>query len=299
MGIEVAEHQRLISATAADLPEPVAAALAHPSSGRHGVIEAAGIRWATVSWGTESDPPVVLVHGVTSESMNWWRTGPAVAALGRHVIAVDLPGHGATGQWAGRHRHIETATDLAEMLRRTGLDLDTLDVVAHSWGAMVASNLPKAGLRPRTLVLIDPPYLTRDQLEALTRDPIERRYETFEEAIAVIRSTQPRYHDGDVRAKAIALTRFDVEGVRSILVDNGDWHAGLDALADPSAAGIAVWYIRGAWDDGGLIPDSKVPEIAARVGADHVLTIAGGPHSPMRTHPEATTLAILRALDSA
>jgi hypothetical protein len=28
-----------------------------------------------------------------------------------------------------------------------------------------------------------------------------------------------------------------------------------------------------------------------------VITIAGGPHSPQRTHPEATILAILRAVN--
>jgi hypothetical protein len=36
--------------------------------------------------------------------------------------------------------------------------------------------------------------------------------------------------------------------------------------------------------------------LAARIGAEHVLTVAGGPHSPQRTHPEATLVALLRAL---
>ena len=31
-------------------------------------------------------------------------------------------------------------------------------------------------------------------------------------------------------------------------------------------------------------------------GSDHVITISGAGHSPQRTHPEATILAILRAL---
>ena len=57
-----------------------------------------------------------------------------------------------------------------------------------------------------------------------------------------------------------------------------------------------AWLIRGDWDAGGLIQDSKMPAIEAQLGADHVITIAGGPHSPQRTHPEATVLAILRAL---
>ena len=186
--------------------------------------------------------------------------------------------------------------DLAELIRAFGIDRPDLDVVAHSWGAMVASNLPAAGVRPRTMVLVDPPYLTRDELEALTRDPTERRYETFEEARRVIRATQPLYADGDVDAKAMALTRFDVDGVRDVLLENGDWHAGLQALAHPAARDVPIWYVLGEAASGGLVPDEHLPELAARAGADHVLTIVGGPHSPMRTHPEATTLAILLAL---
>jgi pimeloyl-ACP methyl ester carboxylesterase len=33
------------------------------------------------------------------------------------------------------------------------------------------------------------------------------------------------------------------------------------------------------------------------VGPARLVTIAGGPHSPQRTHPEATLVALLRALD--
>lgn len=296
MGIEVADHHRLVTATAADLPPAVRRALADPSPPRTTRIVAAGISWATISWGSEAHEPILLVHGVTSEAMNWWRTGPAIAALGRHVVAVDLPGHGATGQWSGRHRHHDTAVDLAELIRALGIGRPDLDVVAHSWGAMVASNLPAAGIRPRTIVLVDPPYLTRDELEALTRDPTERRYETFEGARRVVRAAQPLYAEGDVDAKAMALTRFDVEGVRDILIENGDWHAGLQGLADPAARGIPTWYVLGDPASGGLVPDEHLPELARRVGADHVLTIVDGPHSPMRTHVAATTLAILLAL---
>ena len=45
-----------------------------------------------------------------------------------------------------------------------------------------------------------------------------------------------------------------------------------------------------------MIADEHVPALAERVGSDHVITIAGAGHSPQRTHPEATILAILRAL---
>jgi hypothetical protein len=33
-----------------------------------------------------------------------------------------------------------------------------------------------------------------------------------------------------------------------------------------------------------------------QLGSERVITIPGSPHSPQRTHPEATTFAILRAV---
>jgi len=54
--------------------------------------------------------------------------------------------------------------------------------------------------------------------------------------------------------------------------------------------------IRGEEAAGGLVPDAALPAFAARVGADHILTLVGAPHAPQRTHPAETTLAILRAL---
>ncbi len=293
-------HER-IRATAADLPAPVAAALANPTPGVRGTVEAAGYRWATLSWGDPGSPPIVLVHGVTSDSMTFWRIGPAIAASGRYVVAVDLPGHGRTRAWAGRHRFAETAADLAAFIRASGLDGDDLEgdhlaVLGHSWGGMVVAGLPAAGIRPATLILLDPPALPRDGMEPMTRDPHERFYDDLGEAIAVIRATYPMWTDGDVLAKAEGLHRFETEAARAVLLDNGDWDAGLAALADPAAADVPLWYIRGEFEHGGLIPEAALPALAARAGPGHVLTIAEGPHSPQRTHPEATLVAILRAL---
>jgi pimeloyl-ACP methyl ester carboxylesterase len=285
-------------ATARDLPRPVADGLARPAPGEPGSIDAGGTAWAFSSWGSQADPPLLLVHGVTSNAGIWWRVGPALAASGRRVVAVDMPGHGRAHGWRGRHRFSETASDLAGFIRAAGLAAPALAVVGHSWGAMVAAHLPGAGLRPATLVLLDPPAMTLDQLEALTREPTERPYATLVEAEAAVRAANPSWSDGDVAAKARALTEFDAEAVLAVLLENGDWDAGMAALRDPAAAGISTWLIRGEGATGGFIPDAAVPAIEAQLGAERVLTIPGGPHSPQRTHPEATILAILRALDS-
>jgi pimeloyl-ACP methyl ester carboxylesterase len=280
----------------ADLPPPVAAALTRPRPSRAGTIEAAGYTWATSAWGVPSDPPLLLVHGLTSDAGIWWRVGPALAAAGRHAIAFDMPGHGRTGGWRGRHRFAETADDVAAFIRAAGLARDDLVVLGHSWGAMVAAHLPAAGIRPATLVLLDPPARTRTELEPMADEPTERPYRTLTEAMATVRAAYPTWSDGDVEAKAEALCCFDPGAAQAILLENGTWDAGLAALRAPAAAGVPVWLIRGEWAAGGLIPDERVPDIEAQLGSGRVITIPGAPHSPQRTHPAATVAAVLRAL---
>jgi pimeloyl-ACP methyl ester carboxylesterase len=290
-----------LTATAADLPTGVAAALAAPERGARGHVDAGGTRWPTLRWGDTALPPVLLVHGVTSNAGIWWRVGPAIAAAGRYVVALDMPGHGRTAPATRSHRFLDTATELAGFVRAAGLagpDLadPRLAVVGHSWGGMVTANLPAAGLAPRTLALLDPPSLTLARLRALTESPTERDYATLEEATTAVRAANPTWSDGDVEAKAIALTEFNPQLVLDVLLKNGDWDAGMATLRHPNARGVDTWLIRGEWKTGGYIPESRVPRIEAQLGADHVITIEGAPHSPQRTHPEATVLAILRAL---
>ena len=288
-----------LTATAATLPPAVAAALADPAQGERSELDVDGIHWPIISWGNPAAPPVLLVHGVTSNAGIWWRIGPALAAADRRVIAVDMPGHGRTAKAPRSHRVADTAGELAAFVRAAGIDRPDLAIVGHSWGAMVSAHLPAAGLRPRTIVLLDPPYLTLARLEALTKEPDERDYATVEEAIAAVRAANPSWSDGDVAAKAQALTEFDPQLVLDVLLKNGDWDGGMAALRDPKARDVDVWLIRGEWSTGGFIPDSKVPSIERQLGADHVITIAGGTHSPQRTHPEATAFAILTAFQGA
>jgi pimeloyl-ACP methyl ester carboxylesterase len=287
-----------LSATSSELPPAVATALARaePSEGDQGEVSAAGTIWPTTSWGPDGDPPVLLVHGVTSNAGIWWRVGPAIAAAGRRVTAVDMPGHGRTDRSPRSHRFADTAAELVSFVRAAGLDRSELAVVGHSWGGMVSAHLPAAGLTPRTLVLIDPPVLTLDQLEALTREPDERRYDTVAEAARAVRAANPGWSDGDVNAKARALTEFNPQLVLDVLLKNGDWDGGMGALRDAGSSNIDVWLIRGEWSAGGFIPDDNVSAIEAQLGAERVITIEGAPHSPQRTHPEATVLAILRAI---
>jgi pimeloyl-ACP methyl ester carboxylesterase len=302
VGVDARKHDAIVSAVPGNLPEAVVAVLSASAmedvpSGESLTIAAAGMTWAVRAWGSSSYDPVLLVHGIMSDAGVFWRLGPALAAAGHRVVTTDMPAHGETRPWRGRYALGDTAADVAALIRSLDLDVDTLSVLGHSWGGMVVAGLPIAGIRPRKLILLDPPCLEIDDLAALTQDPIERRWNSIEEALERLNVMHPEWSHGDVEAKARALTRFDAEAVRSILSRNGRWDSGLTLLAEPAASGVSVWYLRGEPEFGGLIPDHMLPQLAARVGDSHVLTIAAGSHAPMRTHHlEATTLAILHAL---
>jgi pimeloyl-ACP methyl ester carboxylesterase len=278
------------------LPSPIAAALVAPDAGSRITIEAAGIPWSALIWGDPGARPLLLIHGVTSSAAVWWRVGPALAAAGRRVIAVDQAGHGRTGHWRGHHRMRDNAADLAAFVRGAGLDRPDLQVAGHSWGAASAAALPAVGLRPASLVLLDPPVLPLERISLEVSDPAQQPVPSVELATEAIRAAQPTWSEGDVRAKAEAVMELDFDAARSVLLENGDWDGGLADLRDPAAAGVDTWLIRGDPAAGGYVDDVAAGEFASLIGPDHVITIPGGPHSPQRTHPVETVQAFLRAI---
>src|SRR3954451_19298745 len=119
-----------------DVPEAVVDALTFPTPAHTATVEAATIPFFVRSWGQTTERPLLLLHGVTSSSLGWWRVGSGLAAAGFQVFAPDMPGHGRTGSWRGRWRFRDTARDLVALVDALGVSRDELRVVGHSWGAM-------------------------------------------------------------------------------------------------------------------------------------------------------------------
>lgn len=281
------------------LPDAVANALDAPSPGDRMTVSAADIPWSALTWGDPEARPLLLIHGVTSSAAVWWRVGPALAATGRRVVAVDQAGHGRTGHWKGHHRFRDNAADIAAFIRASGLDEPELQVIGHSWGAVTSAALPVAGIRPATLILLDPPVLPFERISLEASDPSQQPAALLAEAAAAVRAAEPGWSDGDVQAKAEAVMELDFEAARAVLLDNGDWDGGLADLRDPAAAGLDVWLVRGDPATGGYVDDDAAAAFGEIIGSAHVLTISGGPHSPQRTHPQQTVACFLEALGPA
>ena len=149
------------------------------------------------------------------------------------------------------------------------------------------------------MILLDPPVLPLERIALEAADPSQQPATSLQEAIAAVRAAQPDWAERDILAKAEATMSLDFEAARSVLLDNGDWDGGLGDLRAPAAHGLDIWLVRGEPDTGGYVDDLAARAFAEVIGDDHVVTIAGGPHSPQRTHPVETVAAFLRALGPA
>ena len=94
---------------------------------------------AADEWGVTDDrPTLVLMHGLTFDRHMWYPTVDALQAIdpGRHVLAVDLPGHGDSPA-AAEPQLGDGSRAIARGLSDSGLGAPVL--VGHSAAAMEAT----------------------------------------------------------------------------------------------------------------------------------------------------------------
>jgi pimeloyl-ACP methyl ester carboxylesterase len=104
----------------------------------------------THTWG-EGDRIALLIHGIMADHRAWRTVGPALAAEGYRVIAVDLRGHGLSER-GDSYTPQAFADDLVETLP-AGAEL----AVGHSLGGLTLS-LAVDRLRPLRAVYSDPAW---------------------------------------------------------------------------------------------------------------------------------------------
>ena len=122
-------------------------------------VEAGGTSLAAWEWNVGGPRgSALLVHGWSGNASQLGSFVAPLVASGHHVVAVDLPAHGATeGNFA-------TVVLLAHAVAELGRRLRPRVVVAHSLGGTSTSYALTLGLKPERLVLLAsparmPPYL--------------------------------------------------------------------------------------------------------------------------------------------
>ena len=118
-------------------------------------VTAADTRFLLREEGSGVGTPVLLLHGVPETSSVWRDLAPQLA-VGRRVLAPDLPGLGGSA-YAGPFDVPSLVTQLAALL---DAELSgPVDVVGHDWGGSLALGL--AGARPglvRRLCIANAPF---------------------------------------------------------------------------------------------------------------------------------------------
>ncbi len=165
----------------------------------------------TREWGT-GDRHAVLVHGVMSDSRSWRTVGPALAAKGYRVTAVDLRGHG----------HSPRSNEYtAELLAQDVVDTVAPNpeiVMGHSLGGLTVS-LAVERLRPQRVIYIDPAFGPELPWWQRMLAPAFLRSLAWASAAAIARRN-PRWDPADVAIEVETMKAYD-RGVIPVLVASG------------------------------------------------------------------------------
>ena len=229
--------------------------------------------WGT---GTAHGPRLVLLHGLAGDVQSWAQLAAALARSGRHVTAIDLPGHGGTG--------IE-APDLDTVAAAVAAFLDTLDgepieLVGHSLGGAVAARVARSlPSRVRRLTLLAPAGLDRaidvDFVRGIVRARSGGGLQHLLRRLVVRPATLTT---AQLDALAAELARGRLLGLADALVDDGGQQ--VDITRDLQALAMPVRVVWGLQDR--IIPWTQASQAGSRV-AIHLIPDAG--HVPHWDQP--------------
>ena len=243
-----------------------------------------------MAWVTQKRS-IVLLHGVVSSQLTWWRLKVDLEDLGWQVHAVDMLGHGS--------RHAAgpselTIDDLAQdVLAQIPGPVNVL--AGHSLGSIVALTL--VGLAPGycdRVVVEDPPGLggsldLRDVADGVEEFVRVARADPAGTVVALLEEN-PMWSRRDAENSVKNRLMLDVVRVARLLRTNR-WN--LQALVQDCPVPV---QLLAATDDSALTdPDRSV--LMNRLPADHIAVLESG-HTIHRERPALWLHHVLRFAES-
>ncbi len=244
-----------------------------------------GRKLSALVWG--DDPAeIVLLHGGAQNAHTW---DTVALALGRPLVAIDLPGHGHSDHREGLpFSPRENATDVATAIRV--LAPDARMVVGMSLGGLTAIALTsEAPELVRRLVLVDvTPGVDRDKAAPIAQ--FIAGPESFESFDAILQRTvefNPTRSVSSLRRGVLhnAVQRDDGRWVwryqrpRIVETENLEIPADFAALWDDvSRIAVPVMLVRGA-AAGTVVDDKDDGELRTRQPGARVEAVEGAGHS--------------------
>jgi pimeloyl-ACP methyl ester carboxylesterase len=259
------------------------------------------MRLAGQTWGNPHDAlrTVLLLHGVTGWSRTWWRVGPAVAAAGYQVLALDLHGHGNSPKPGRAVSIAEVERDVVETLDER-FDTRRVDIIwGHSLGAMIALML--LGRNPELAeraVLVDPPLTPGSpaDLEAVAalwqqQSGLARRQP--EVLFQAVRDQNRHWHERDVADTVESMAALDVATLAATLAQ-GEPYDGFERLA---ALQMPTLVVLAAEDRGSPITGAVRQSLASLHSLVEVVELDSG-HNLHRDAFDVYTQTVLQWLES-
>jgi pimeloyl-ACP methyl ester carboxylesterase len=257
-----------------------------------GSIQAGAARLSYLEW-PGGGPPLLLLHGITSSAATLWQAGPALAAAGYHVFALDMPGHGESDMSAAHD--IDTIASMAGALI-IGRGLRGTTLIGHSWGGAASLALASGDHPARAelakVVLIDPALGMHPRRGAAALPAYLEGVALPPEAnLGRLRANNPDWAECDIYWKAQALANCRPAQVAGFFTGSGEW-----SLLDRVAAVDAPLLILVADPQHSVIPADRLGELAAalRPGLGALQVIPGTTHNMLRGPGYAPTMAALR-----
>lgn len=230
-------------------------------------------RMAYLDSGPASGRPVLLLHGFSGDRTTWATLISGLARAGRRVIAPDLPGHGVTEIAASGLSDL--GADLLLLL--DSLDIRATDIVAHSLGAVAATQMAAAARnRIASLSLVAPTGLGSD-IDSQFIFGMANAKAPGEVAHLLRRLSVSRVELSDMALQALAdeLSRGRLVALAEAAVGAAGQRADILRAIEKLSMDMPVRVLFGLEDK--IIPWTQVQRLPSRV-AIHLLARSG--HMP-------------------
>ncbi|HEV7526601.1 MAG TPA: alpha/beta hydrolase [Acidimicrobiia bacterium] len=259
---------------------------------RRATVETSGGTISALVWGTGT-PELVLVHGGAQNAHTW---DTVALALGRPLVALDLPGHGHSAHRADHaYWPTENAMALEQAVRE--LALEARAVVGMSLGGLsVLALADRAPDLVRQLVLVDvTPGVNREKSSAIAQfiDGPEF-FESFDEILERTVLFNPTRRESSLRRGILHNAieagdgrwrwRYDLPRRGSGEGDDGQVMPGLDELWDAvERVKVPFLVVRGSTSP--VVDDADIAEVLRRNPNAEVVVVEGAGHSVQGDKP--------------
>lgn len=217
----------------------------------------------------DSGPVVVMVHGFGGSLDAWSANQAALAAGGRTVAALDLPGHGESSLDVGSGSLDELAACVRDYLDAIGVD--RVHLVGHSMGAAVCLALADAHPgRVQSLTLVGPAgFGQKINAEFIRGLVAARSREELEPLMRQLYADPDRVTDAEVQRLVVSKQRAGaVEALAKIASSRYGGTPSGRALRDVAGT-VPTLILWGAADT--IVPPPPAEELARAGVSVHVL----------------------------